>query len=340
MLRKERFAGSRCRWSVLSRRPVSSEVEQGVNSMSTSANPIHETIEALVKEHPVVVFMKGTKHAPACGFSATVVGILEGLISEYKDVNVLTSPELRDGIKSYSNWPTIPQLYVQGTFVGGCDIVRDMHQSGELEKLLGVTPEEITPPAIELTPAAQKAFEQALTEVDDDVLRFEISSEFQYDLYFGPATKGDIVVNASGLNIHLDRPSAKRADGTRIDFLTGKHSGFKIENPNEPPKVKQISAQDLQQQWQETPELIVIDVRTISEREVAVLPNTRHLTPETETFLMSLDRETPLVFHCHHGVRSQSAAEHFLSHGFRNVSNVIGGIEAWSLYVDSKVPRY
>jgi len=80
--------------------------------------------------------MKGSRHFPQCGFSATVAKILDGYLPKYETVNVLSSPEIRDGIKEYSSWPTIPQLYVNGKFLGGCDIVTEMHQSGELAKEL------------------------------------------------------------------------------------------------------------------------------------------------------------------------------------------------------------
>ncbi len=84
----------------------------------------------------VVLFMKGNRSMPQCGFSATVVQILDSLVPEYATVDVLADPEIRGGIKEYSSWPTIPQLYVDGEFVGGCDIIREIFASGELEKLI------------------------------------------------------------------------------------------------------------------------------------------------------------------------------------------------------------
>ncbi|MBE7185308.1 MAG: Grx4 family monothiol glutaredoxin [Methylobacterium mesophilicum] len=94
---------------------------------------INEYIESEVKSQDVVLFMKGTPGFPQCGFSGQVVQILDYLGVDYKGVNVLTSAELRQGIKDYSSWPTIPQLYVKGEFVGGCDIIREMFQAGELQ---------------------------------------------------------------------------------------------------------------------------------------------------------------------------------------------------------------
>ena len=95
-----------------------------------------ERIDALVKSNDVVLFMKGTALFPQCGFSSRAVAILDHLGSQYETVDVLQDQEIRQGIKEYSDWPTIPQLYVKGEFVGGCDIIREMYQSGELQQLL------------------------------------------------------------------------------------------------------------------------------------------------------------------------------------------------------------
>ena len=97
---------------------------------------IEQFIDNEVKGNDVVLFMKGTPQFPQCGFSGQVVQILDYLGVPYKGLNVLESNELREGIKAYSNWPTVPQLYVKGEFVGGCDIVREMFQTGELQELL------------------------------------------------------------------------------------------------------------------------------------------------------------------------------------------------------------
>jgi monothiol glutaredoxin len=97
----------------------------------------HDTIHEQVTTHPVVLYMKGTPQFPQCGFSATVAEILKRSgVTEYFSVNVLEDADIRQGIKEYANWPTIPQLYVNGEFIGGCDIVREMYASGELQKVL------------------------------------------------------------------------------------------------------------------------------------------------------------------------------------------------------------
>jgi monothiol glutaredoxin len=97
---------------------------------------IFAEIKKTVEENKVVLYMKGTKDFPQCGFSATVVQILKNLNVNFIDINVLTNPEIREGIKEFSDWPTIPQLYIAGEFVGGCDIVKEMFQAQELQELL------------------------------------------------------------------------------------------------------------------------------------------------------------------------------------------------------------
>jgi monothiol glutaredoxin len=100
------------------------------------SDPTHDRIDALVKQNPVLLFMKGDRQVPQCGFSATVVQILDSLLSDYATVNVLEDDAIRQGIKEYSSWPTVPQLYVDGEFQGGCDILLEMYEAGELQKKL------------------------------------------------------------------------------------------------------------------------------------------------------------------------------------------------------------
>ena len=105
--------------------------------MSDANQPsVLDQIDKAVKENDIVLFMKGTPLMPQCGFSATVAHVLDHIGADYVGVNVLSDMEIRQGIKEYSDWPTIPQLYVKGEFIGGCDIVKEMYQSGELQQLL------------------------------------------------------------------------------------------------------------------------------------------------------------------------------------------------------------
>jgi len=102
----------------------------------TTTNPVFERIKQDVGSNDVVLYMKGTPVFPQCGFSATVVQVLTHMGVKFKGIDVLTDPSLRQGIKDFSQWPTVPQLYVKGEFVGGCDIVREMYQTGELQRLM------------------------------------------------------------------------------------------------------------------------------------------------------------------------------------------------------------
>lgn len=101
----------------------------------TNTSPLFQQIQSDIDDNDVVLFMKGTANFPQCGFSSVVVQILQHSGVQFKDINVLQDPEIREGIKQFSNWPTIPQLYVKGEFIGGCDIVREMFEAGELQAL-------------------------------------------------------------------------------------------------------------------------------------------------------------------------------------------------------------
>ena len=101
-----------------------------------SDNPVFERIEENIKENDVVLFMKGTPMFPQCGFSAAIVGALSEMQVKFKGINVLEDTEIREGIKAFSDWPTIPQMYIKGEFIGGCDIVKEMYEAGELQKML------------------------------------------------------------------------------------------------------------------------------------------------------------------------------------------------------------
>lgn len=121
------------RYYILASTPFGGTIRSKVKKM---ADETQAWIGEMVRAHPVVLFMKGTPQVPLCGFSAAVTGVLNHLGVAFKDVDVLADARLRDGIKAYSNWPTIPQLYVEGEFVGGSDIVREMYEAGELQDIL------------------------------------------------------------------------------------------------------------------------------------------------------------------------------------------------------------
>lgn len=293
----------------------------------------------LIGTNRVVLFMKGTRNFPQCGFSATVVQILNELVKDYQTVNVLKSPEIREGIKEFSSWPTIPQLYVEGKFVGGCDIVREMYVAGELQSLLGVQ-DDTQPPKVQLTAAARKAIEDARQQDQDQgMLRLGVTSRFEHELSLDEARPGDFQVDAGGITILVDRMSAKRADGITIDFVAEGEGGFKVDNPNEPPRVRALQPADLKRMLDGGDKFRLIDVRTDREYAIAKLPGGR-LLDEVAGELEGLERESPLVFFCHHGGRSRAAAERFVAEGFTRVYNLEGGIDAWSRDIDPSVPQY
>jgi len=310
-----------------------------------------EQIEGAIRNNPVVLFMKGTPRAPRCGFSATVAGILDELVGEYKTVDVLSDGKIRDGIKEFSDWPTIPQLYVKGEFVGGCDIVREMYESGELHETLGVRAEPVAPPRVSLSSSAARALGEALAEAksqepgSEHYIRVEIDGDFQHGLSISGKQPRDIEValgtGGASLVVLFDRSSARRAEGLSIDYVQGPEGpAFKLENPNEPPRVKSIDVRSLKEKLVADSSLELLDVRSQKERDLAQIAGSKLLDREVQQYVLGLDKSTPLYFHCHHGQRSQQAAAFFLSHGFHNVYNVAGGIDAWSIEVDPNVPRY
>ena len=298
-------------------------------------------IQETIQKNDVVLFMKGTKHFPQCGFSSAVVQILKNLEVPFETVNVLADPALREGIKAFSDWPTIPQLYVRGEFVGGSDIVREMQASGELQKLLGVEVKAPEPPAIEITEAAVAAFRGAAAEGEaGEALRLSIDARFQNDLFFGPRTAEDVVVTSNGITLALDPATAARAKGMKIDFVqTPQGMGFKIDNPNAPPTVKSVRAEELRRWIEAGEKLVLVDVRTPQEHATAAVPGFRLLDGDLTRELEARAKDAKVVFLCHHGVRSMAAAERYLERGFTNVWNLAGGIDAWSA-MDPSVPRY
>jgi monothiol glutaredoxin len=299
-------------------------------------------LDQIIASDDVVLFMKGNRNFPQCGFSATVVQILNGFLEEYTTVNVLTDADVRQGIKDYSQWPTIPQLYVKGEFVGGCDIVRELSQSGELRAKLGVDFGTVDPPTIHVTEAAAEQLKAALADADPgDCVRLSVSSRFEHGMELGPKGKDDLEVQSAGLTLLIDPISAKRANGLKVDFLDRglAGAGFKIENPNAPTDVVQLSPKELKAMLDSGEIKEVFDVRTTREQEIATL-GYRLLDDEIMAHIETLPKDTPIAFHCHRGTRSNSAAQHFRDKGFTKLYNLAGGIDAWSQEVDPAIPRY
>lgn len=305
-------------------------------------------IDDIIRSDRVVLFMKGTRAQPRCGFSAAVVDVLDSYLPGYATVDVLADAAIREGIKAFSDWPTIPQLYVAGEFVGGADITKEMHASGELARLLGVAPAAPTSTTtnVTITEAAATALRaaQRAEKPEHRFLRISVNARFQHGLSFGPELPGDVAVSSNGVDVRLDAGSARRADGLVVDYVTQPQEGFRIDNPNAPATVKQLGVKELAKKLAAakaagTP-FLLIDVRTPGEFATARIEGARLLDDGVQAMLEALPRSTPLTFVCHHGGRSQAAADHWLKKGFTDVTNVAGGTDAWSVEVDPTVPRY
>jgi monothiol glutaredoxin len=298
-----------------------------------------DNITQLVQQNPVVLYMKGTRTAPQCGFSARVVEILDGLLTDYKTVNVLADAELREGIKEFSSWPTIPQLYVRGEFVGGSDIVTALNESGELAEKLGDLV-SVRAPKITVTEAAKNELAQAI-ESANECIRLDVSPSFEHDLAVGVPDPKDLIVDAGGFGVSVPRGSAARADGIRIDLVpTPEGPAFKIDNPNEPQRVKPLIPAELHARMTRGDDLLLVDVRTPEEREIAKIEGSRALDSALHDEIGKGSRERSIVVYCHHGSRSERAAQELAQQGFRDVYNLVGGIHGWSMDVDPDVPMY
>ncbi|HEX3481606.1 MAG TPA: Grx4 family monothiol glutaredoxin [Kofleriaceae bacterium] len=299
-------------------------------------------IEDLVASDPVVLFMKGNRSFPQCGFSASVVNILNTLIPKYATVNILADANIRTGMKDFSDWPTFPQLFIRGEFVGGADIVRQMHESGDLEKKLGDLVAPAKAPSVTVSPRAGRELAEALKEGSPgDVIHLTITPGWEHQLDLGPGEPSHVTVESGGITVQLDRASAGRAAGVTIDFIEAADgAGFKIDNPNRPATVKEIAPKELKALLDSGRITHFYDVRPDKERSVASIAGVRQLDDAAMAAIEALPKDTPLAFHCHHGGRSRGAAEHFLKLGFKNVYNMAGGIEAWSRDIDPSVPRY
>ncbi len=309
--------------------------------MSTET-PINERIQELVNTNSVLLFMKGNRQAPQCGFSARVIEVLDSILPEYETVDVLSDPDIRDGIKTFSSWPTIPQLYVNGEFLGGCDIITEMAASGELFPALGVEPPPEIQPTIHLSDDAQEALLQAVQNSggEGQLLRIGIDPAWQPSLSMSEPGPMDVVCQAGQVQILVDRLCAARVDGISIDLVDGPEGrGFKVENPNAP-RLRELSVGDLKAMMDAGEDFKLVDVRTPGEFEKARIEGAQLLDEGLYDQLLALPTDTRLVFLCHHGPRGEDAAKQFMAQGFSDVHNVTGGMDAWSLEIDPEIPRY
>lgn len=297
-------------------------------------------IETLLSANPVVLFLKGSPDAPQCGFSAKAVGALDATGARYAHVNVLADPEIREGIKVFGDWPTIPQLYVNGELVGGADIITQMAGSGELHAALGLPAPDRTPPQITITPAAAQMLRQALDNAGPGyALQIEIDRGFNAQLQLAELDAAAIASESEGIRAQFDLVSAQRARGMTIDWADdARGKGLVIDNPNAPPKVGTLTPAQARDRVG-AGSLTLVDVRPAQERALAQVPVACRNFDDGVEEIEAMPKDQPLAFICQAGARSAQAAEHFRALGFTQVFNVAGGIAAWA-DLDPAVPRY
>ncbi|MEI4515345.1 MULTISPECIES: Grx4 family monothiol glutaredoxin [unclassified Stenotrophomonas] len=302
---------------------------------------LRSRIESILTANRVVLFMKGQPTMPQCGFSAKAVGALQDLGVEFAHVNVLADPEIREGIKAYGDWPTIPQLYIDSELVGGSDIILQMASSGELSSVLGLAAPDRTPPRITVTPAAVEMLRGALADAPGASLQLGIDASFQPNFQLAPHDDNAIAAESNGLRVQFDLASARRAEGITIDWVDDiRGKGLAIDNPNAPKAVQELAVRDADDQ-RRAGTLTVVDVRPADERAIASIGGDfKTFDGNNRAELEALPKDTPLAFLCHHGGRSAQAAEQFRALGFSKVYNITGGIDGWSDAVDNSVPKY
>lgn len=301
---------------------------------------VKSRIEDYVKNNKVVLFMKGTRQQPMCGFSAKTVAALDSVVPDYVTVNVLDDAEIREGIKVYGNWPTIPQLYIDGELMGGCDIVLNMLNSGELHECLGAEAPDRTPPEIKVTDIAAEKIREVMAGQQGVGLFFNVDANWNAGFDLGPPQGHEIVAESNGLKFHMDIATAQRARGATIDWVSNMQGeGLTIDLPGAPPPFKQLSVRDLAERMK-AGDIMLIDIRGDAERALASIEGALPLDQDLMAKLEAMPKDTGLAFLCHNGNSSQGAAEYFRKQGFTDVNNVTGGIHAWALEIDPTVPTY
>ena len=225
------------------------------------SDSVKNRIEEYVNGNKVVLFMKGTPQQPMCGFSARTVAALDSVVPDYTSVNVLDDGDIREGIKVYGNWPTIPQLYIDGELVGGCDIVLNMLNSGELHQCLGLEAPDRTPPEITVTEAAAAKILEAMQGHEGIALHFQVDANWDAQFNLAPAQGHEIASESNGIKVLVDIATAHRAQGATIDWVsTVQGEGLAIDLPMAPPPVKQMTVQELDQEMK-SGEITLVDVR-------------------------------------------------------------------------------
>lgn len=292
-----------------------------------------QRIEKMLDENPVFLFMKGNPQTPMCGFSSNTVKILKDMIGDnFGSFNVLDDPEIREGIKTYGQWPTIPQLYVNKELVGGNDIISEMFNTGELHELLNLTQPDRTAPTIGISDEALNHIKDGLKDMGDHQLFLSVDDEFNTRFSLEMPKGYEIIADVGDLKVYMDIGTAKRSNGIEIswqDELQG--SGLRIKNPNEPPPVQDLSVAELQD-WlaTEVENPLVYDVRSADKIAEGTVGHAVRLDKAAIELIETMDKETPMVFVCQVGQSSMSAAEFFRKKGYTKTFNLTGGYNAWN----------
>lgn len=299
-----------------------------------------DTITRLLDSHRVVLFMKGTPQTPMCGFSASAAGILASVAPGYASFNVLEDPDVREGIKEYGNWPTIPQLYIDRELVGGSDIINQLFNSGELHELLGLERPDRSPPSITITDAAADAIRAGIADQPGVALHLKIDEYWRPQFLLQPTAGNEVKAESNGIVVHFDVMSAARARGMKVDYVDSiEGSGLTIEMPEAPPEIGALEPAEAHERLA-AGTLTLVDVRGEGERAQASVDDALILDRATMADLMAGPKDRPLAFLCHVGRSSLDVAEHFRKEGFTELYNVTGGIDAWARDVDPTIPRY
>lgn len=288
-------------------------------------------IENLVNNNDCVLFMKGNPKQPQCGFSSNTVNILRELLGEnFAFCNVLEDQNLREGIKEYGSWPTIPQVYINKELVGGNDIVTEMYNTGELQTLLGLPQPERKAAQITITDAAKENILSGIQDIGSHVLMLNIDSQFNTRFSIEEPKGYELTSKIDEITIYMDIGTAKRADGIEIDWVEDlQGAGLVINNPNQPKPVNQISKQELKDGIEKGHYQHIYDVRSEDMFMAQTIPGAKRLDKDNMKVIEALDKATPLVFVCSVGKSSQGACEFYRKKGFTHVNNLIGGVTDW-----------
>lgn len=292
---------------------------------------IKQQIDNLVTDNRCVLFMKGTPQHPQCGFSSNTSKILKDLLGDdFATFNVLEDQNIREGIKEYGNWPTIPQLYINKELVGGNDIVTEMYNTGELQSLLGLPQPERSAPKISITAKAKENIQAGIENIGSNVLMLSIDGQYNTRFSIEEPKGYEIIADVEGIKVYMDIGSAKRAEGIEIDWVEDlQGAGLVIKNPNAPQEVKQISKEELSQGLQDGRFEHVYDVRSEAQFAQQSIPGTKRLDKENMQVIENLAKDTPLVFVCSVGNTSQGACDFYRKKGYTDVSNLVGGVSQW-----------